>query len=338
MKRNVLGGLVVAALAVVIVAGAWAAGLWGQSQPEAVVIASPPGEASTLLYVAEAQGYYAKNGLNVTIRPYTWSSQALAGMERGEADLSLTPEFAVVGEALAGQNLSVIAVIDQPLGFYLVGRRDRGIATFADLAGKTVAVPRRTGAEFYLGRTLDLNGASIENVTMVDAAAAPPEEGVEMVANGSVDASVTALRYALAAQERVGGNAVILPGQNGQAAYAVLTGRDGWAAAHPGAARRLLSALNQAAAFTSEHPAEARGIVQNRLQLDPAFAERMWSDHQFGLSLDRSLVIAMSDEARWMIANSLTNATSVPDMSRYIDPAPLAKVDPAAVGIIRSQT
>lgn len=338
MKRNVLAGLVVAALAVVIVAGAWAAGLWGQAPPETVIIASPPGEASTLLYVAEAKGYYAENGLNVTIRPYNWSSHAIAGMERGEADLSLTPEFAVVGEALAGQNLSVIAVIDQPLGFYVVGRRDRGIATFADLAGKTVAVPRRTGAEFYLSRTLDLANASIADVTMVDVAAAPPEAGVEMVANGSVDASVTALRYALAAQERLGGNAVVLPAQNGQAAYAVLTGRSDWVAAHPEAARRVLLALDQAQQYTSQHPDEARAIVRDRLRLDPAFAERMWPQHHFALSLDRSLVIAMNDEARWMVANNLTNATAVPDFTAFVDPAPLAKVDPDAVGIIRDST
>jgi NitT/TauT family transport system substrate-binding protein len=48
------------------------------------------------------------------------------------------------------------------------------------------------------------------------------------------------------------------------------------------------------------------------------YLELVWPDHKFTLSLDQSLVLIMEDEGRWLIANNLTNATSVPDFQNYI--------------------
>jgi NitT/TauT family transport system substrate-binding protein len=44
----------------------------------------------------------------------------------------------------------------------------------------------------------------------------------------------------------------------------------------------------------------------------------VWSQNQFSLSLDQSLIVAMEDEARWMIKNSLTGEKQVPDFADYI--------------------
>jgi NitT/TauT family transport system substrate-binding protein len=62
--------------------------------------------------------------------------------------------------------------------------------------------------------------------------------------------------------------------------------------------------------------------------------ETVWPRYQISLSLDQSLILAMEDEARWMIANDLTNETQVPNFldSIYIDG--LEAVKPDAVNII----
>jgi len=60
----------------------------------------------------------------------------------------------------------------------------------------------------------------------------------------------------------------------------------------------------------------------------------VWQQNQFGLSLDQSLITTMEDEARWMIANNLTNATAVPDFRNYIYTKGLDEVKPGSVHII----
>ena len=60
----------------------------------------------------------------------------------------------------------------------------------------------------------------------------------------------------------------------------------------------------------------------------------MWPDYRFFLSLDLSLVMAMTDEARWMIANRLTDAASAPDFMEYVYTDGFQAVRPYAVNII----
>jgi hypothetical protein len=62
---------------------------------------------------------------------------------------------------------------------------------------------------------------------------------------------------------------------------------------------------------------------------------RIWSQNQFGLSLDQSLVVAMEDEARWMIKNNLTAEKDVPFFNDYIYEGALKAIKPEAVNIIR---
>jgi NitT/TauT family transport system substrate-binding protein len=62
--------------------------------------------------------------------------------------------------------------------------------------------------------------------------------------------------------------------------------------------------------------------------------DTVWQQNQYSLTLDQSLVSAMEDEARWMIANNMTNATAVPDFRKNIYTDGLAKVKPGSVNII----
>lgn len=331
MKKIVVA-IVVITVIVLAGAGVWATGLLGHGTPETITIAAAQGDSPALLYVAEDRGFFAENGLNVTLRPYDTAGRAIRGMGDGEADLSLSPEYSVVAEALNGSEIRVIASIDQAQGYYLVARRDRGITTLADLEGKTIALSRGGAAEFYLGRALELQGLSITNVTLLDMPSPTAAEG--LITNGSVDAVITALGYVDAIGARLGDNGVVLPAQSNQSAFAVLAGRGDRLAARQQAVEWLLASLAQAETYTADHPTEARVIVKHRLQYDEGYTGRMWPNHRFVLSLDRSLFIAMNDEARWMIANNLTAATTPPSLRDYIDTTALSRVNPGAVRIL----
>lgn len=60
----------------------------------------------------------------------------------------------------------------------------------------------------------------------------------------------------------------------------------------------------------------------------------MWPEHQFSLTLDQSLLIAMNDEGRWMIKNNLTTEKVIPDFRNYIYTEGLEEVEPGSVNII----
>ena len=78
----------------------------------------------------------------------------------------------------------------------------------------------------------------------------------------------------------------IWPAQNNQAAYGVMACRNDWIDSHPEAINRLLKSLAQAEEYSINHPAEAKAIVQKRLNHDDAYMATVWPNHRV-LSLAR---------------------------------------------------
>jgi NitT/TauT family transport system substrate-binding protein len=241
-------------------------------------------------------------------------------------------EFPLVRKAFQKAQVRALGTIDKGDFTYLVARKDRGIANASDLRGKRVGTTMGTIAEFHLGRYLVLNGMTTRDITLVDVKT--PEGWVNDVADGKLDAIATAQPYANAARDRLGENGVSWSVQSRQPLFALAVASDAWIEQHPGTARRFLKALADAEDFTTAHPAEAKAIVQRRLELNPGYMDTVWQQNQFSLSLDQSLVTAMEDEARWMIANNMTDATTVPDFGRYLFTDGLEAVKPGSVNII----
>jgi hypothetical protein len=96
-----------------------------------------------------------------------------------------------------------------------------------------------------------------------------------------------------------------------------LTAADDWIAQNPGLVL-LLKAIDQADTYILRHALEAESIIGKRINLNNASVAEYWSAHNFSLSLDQSLILAMEDETRWMIANNLTKEFAVPDFLDYI--------------------
>jgi len=71
------------------------------------------------------------------------------------------------------------------------------------------------------------------------------------------------------------------------------------------------------------------------MNFDETYTEIIWPRYQFALSLDQALVLAMEDEARWIIKNNVTTEKKVPDFVNYIYVDGLRAVKPDAVNIIR---
>jgi len=301
---------------------------------ESITVGYSPFEQTALLWIAEDQHFFSRNGLNVTLRKYDTGVGSLDGMLNGEADITVgVTEFPTIGRAFQKERIRTIGTLAKIEQIYLVGRKDRGIENVSDLKGKRVGTTLRTIAHFYLGRFLELHGMNMQDITLVDVKT--PAEWVNAVANGDIDAIATAQPYANSAKERLGANAVVWPAQGSQPIFGLIVSTDEWITNHPELVNRFLKSLAQAEEYAIRNPAEAKAIVQKRLNLDAAYMETVWSQNQYSLSLDQSLILTMEDEARWMIKNNLTTEKAVPNFMDYIYVDGLEAIKPESVNIIR---
>ncbi|HEU0295095.1 MAG TPA: ABC transporter substrate-binding protein [Anaerolineales bacterium] len=300
---------------------------------ETLTIAIVPTEINALLYIAEARNSFASNGLQVILKEeYDSGAAAAIGMLNGEADIASAAEFPMVRQIFNKKDIVNFGTIARYENTYMLWRTDSGIKTVEGLKGKKIGVTLQTISAFYLGRTLDLHGMNIHQVTIVDVKAADAEKA--LVSN-EVDAVVTWEPWVNQINERMGTEVTTTAVQSSQYAYWNLVATTDWINGHPDTIKRLIDSLAQAEDYVASHQAEAKEIIGKRMNFDDAYLEMIWKRYQFSLSLDQSLITAMEDEARWMIANGLTPETEVPDFLDYIYMDALETVQPEAVNIIR---
>lgn len=334
MHKATLVLIAVFASLVVVGSGTWPfPSLWSANTGTTVSISfgSAPIEQFALIYIAEDRGFFAENGLNVTVGDYDSGPSAVSGMKNNEVNISVSAEYPIVAEAFKKENISIIGSISKSQTFYLIGRKDRGITKVSDLRGKRIGVPRGTVGEFYLGRFLSLNGMSLKDVIPVDAQLS---KSANAIINGSLDADIFRDVNINQVKERLGSNIVVWPVQSSQSDYSVMVCKNGWIAGQPDTIDKVLKSLGQAEEYTIEHPGEAKAILQKRLHLDEAYVATVWPNHQFSLTLDQSLIAAMEDEGRWMINNNLTAQKTIPNFRKYIYTKGLQEVKLESVNIL----
>ena len=211
----------------------------GSSGPlQSIVVSWTPFEPGTLLWVAQDQNIFSRNGLDVTLRKYDTGAGSLDGMLNGEADITFgVTEFPMVRSAFKKSEARIIGTAAKIENQYLVGRRDAGIEEISDLRGKRVGTTFGTIAQFYLGRFLELNGLSMQDITAVDLKT--PAEWENAVADGVVDAIVTAQPYADLASKHLGSNAIVWPAQGGQHIFGLIVSSKDAISDHPEQIRQI---------------------------------------------------------------------------------------------------
>lgn len=296
---------------------------------EAVTVGIPWLEQNALIFIAEKQGFFANNGLDVTLKPYDTGPSAVGALLKGEVDIAGTAEYPFVHLVLDKEPVRILSSVDRFENNLIVARKDSGIAKIADLKGKRIGVARQTNNAFYLGRLLLLNHIQPEDVVLVDL---KPGQFQQAIAGGEVDALIAWQPYVYQIQQAVPGVST-WPAQSSQMVYGLMVSRDAWIADHPGTVVNYLKSLVQAEAYLIQNPDQSKSIVQDRLQYDDSYMNAIWADHHFSLTLDHSLIVAMNDEARWMINNQPVPGVQPPDFLAAIYLDAMNTVKPDAVEI-----
>ncbi len=299
---------------------------------EKVTIGATTQEVSTLIWIADDQEYFAQNGLDVTVRGYDTGIETIDALFAGEVDFADTVDFVVSGLGLERDDFRVLASIDTARINYIIARKDRGILAPSDLKGKRIGLKQGSSSEFYIGKFLNFNGLSLQDVELVYS---HPPEMPDMIARGEIDATITWHPHNYHIQNRLGENAAIWSTQVDQDVYWVILGMEEFIEANPETVERLLEALVQAEEFTGKHQAEAKEIIARRVNLDPLYMESVWEDFDFEVTLPQAFLLTVEDEARWRISTGLTDKTEVPNYLNSIYLEGLEAVKPEAVTIIR---
>ncbi len=148
-------------------------------EPATLRVAYMPNMGSASLAVtAREAGFFEEMGLTVELVEFQGGPAEIAAMASGDIDISQIGHGA---HALCAEGEAVIFQIDcTSLADAVMGNKDKGVNTIADLKGKKVAVTSGTSAEIILNLALQQEGMKADDL-----------EIVEMDANGIVTAMIS---------------------------------------------------------------------------------------------------------------------------------------------------
>ena len=301
--------------------------------PEKLTLAVTNYPGAGLVHLAAAQAYFAAEGLAVTLQSHTSGRSALDAVIANQAQIATVGDTPVMFSLTKQVPLAVVATIAQAVRSHgIIARRDRGIASAADLKGKTIGVTLGTDGHFLLHMILANQGIAAGEVTLKNTR---PEQVATMLTTGSVDAIVAWEPWLSQASKAAGANSVAIYPEQGFGFGFHLVGQREFVRAHPLAMQKLLRALLRAERFLEQQPQVARAILIEATRSDPAFFDVAWPNFDARLMLRQGLLTMLEDQARWAIGNGLTDAREAPNFLEAIYLDALLAVKPQAVSVVR---
>jgi sulfonate transport system substrate-binding protein len=301
---------------------------------DSVRLAVPLQPTSLLTLVALDQGYFAARGLDVQVQTYPSGKLALEqGLFAGEADIAWANEVPI---ALAGFTRSDFRIVAADLWSdnvnKIVARRDRGIATPADLRGKHIATQEGSTVHFFLHLFLMRHNLTDRDVSLSFLKAV---ELPDALAEGRIDAFSMREPFVSEALSRLGANAVVFDAPGLYEQVQVMVARQPLMEENPRIVHKALQAILDAELFTVSHPRESATIMARFLSTPAPSIEAIVPTSRGQVGLSQAFFVLMESEAHWAIEAGLAQQASIPNYLQLIDAAPLAQLKPQAVTLIR---
>ncbi len=260
----------------------------------------PPGFAD-LAQLAKTHGLFDAEGLRVEIIRTKIATDLAEDVSKHKADFGITFDFATAFTSFGKPGFVVLAEVahaDRPITVY--ARKNKNIATAADLKAKRVGVQPFPNSHYYLGLYLKRHGMSEGDITIVDRT--HPQVPTAL-SGGEIDAVVDCIATlrgnAWNVMKTPGLELVDLSEPGGCPIRLQLIASSELVKKSPETAERFTRAIVKAAAYLSEQHDKAVDEIAEGAAIEGSLARKLMDTLSYEVSLGPALVSTMEAQGRW---------------------------------------
>jgi NitT/TauT family transport system substrate-binding protein len=264
--------------------------------------------------VAQQQGYFKAEGVNVKVVDFSTGVQALQALAAGQIDVTTAADVPVAAALTNSKNMDIVADGSRWKGSVIVANSDSGIKTPADLAGKSIGTPLGTSAAYFASSFLQQADVTAKLVQ------ADPSSMVTAVQRGNVDAVSIFQPYQQQVISALGSNAVVLKPQAGtyvqQSLYLASTSA---VKSKSKALKEFFAALNHASSDLQKQTPAAVADVASATQLSADLVKQILPEFDYTIELPAPLSSELTALGQWAkSAGNIDKSTTLPDYSTFI--------------------
>lgn len=296
---------------------------------QTVTFCRPNNMVSALLYIAEAKGFFIKQGINPKFETATNAKICQDMLLARKADYMMGAEAAYSYIAASNTPIKILAMVQQNPESSIFARKDRGITRFEDLKGKRIAYLPGNVSYFFLKRAMkkyDLKKSEIELSIMQ-----PPTMPIALV-GGSIDAFSLWEPWGSQAVSRMPNDIINLTDPDLYQYESLFTGHQDAIKADPQTTTKILLALIDAEHFIQNNNDEAFQILSKAITFEVNAFKRLWPNYKHHVLL-QSKIIKLLEEDFKLLQEDDKNFSDLPspDFKALTDSSFLKEIDPSRV-------
>ena len=252
---------------------------------ETVTIGYLPSDHDAALFVADAQGQFASNGINTELVQFNNGGDLMTAMASGDVDVGYVGITPVLASIQKGVPVKVISAA-QTEGSGLVVAKNSGISSVSDLAGKTIATPGEASIQYMLLQYyLEQNGMSLNDLKVSSMKVPSMNDALK---TNKIDGMITFEPYVTIAEKNgatvLAGSQDILPNHP----CCVVVASDKFLEEHPNETNTILEIHENATEFINGNPDEAASMIPSDIVSDVEVEKVAISSFPFISGLDDS--------------------------------------------------
>ena len=309
----------------------------GRAHAGTLTLAVSDGPVSLPIYVADASGLFKAEGLDLHLVSCHSGRECYGLLADGRVDVATAAELLVATGHAARPDIAIVASVSaSAYQIKIVARRSAHVVEAPQVRGKRIGTVVGTSAQYYLDNWLVFNDIDPRAVSVVGLA---PDRVVDALVHRDVDAVAIWEPLASTVAQALGADAVTFASPRVYTQHFNLIAQRPTIARREADVERLLRALVAAQRAIARDPAAAQAMLATRLGLSNAIAASAIADQDYRVRLDQSLVTTMQSQARWaaLAASGPRSPSGLGngDLLQAIEPGPLRRVAPDAVGLVR---
>lgn len=284
-------------------------------------------------FVADAQGFYKKHGLNAQLKSFTIPINGAQAMLAGTENVAELVQLPFLTFLKNGADLIIAANTCTSKNVYLV--TTSRITKPQDLIGAKIGFPFSTGQQYAFAAYLQHVNIQASQVPTVNV---QNENLVAAMSAGSLDGFLGIQPQVSQTLTNVRGTHIFdnPPATSAYVSPEYLVMERSWAEGHRKQVEAIIGALMDAGDYIKGHKAETAKIMAPVMGLPDSQVETLMGpnpegdEDDFSITLDQTTISnSLKDVAQWMMSAGLLQKT--PDIARAIDPSYLKAVAPSAV-------
>lgn len=301
----------------------------GEESRERITYCRPDNMVSAHAYIAEAQGYFEAEGIEVEFQYATNAKICFDSLTAGRSEFTSGGDGPFLFASIQNAPLVVLAFSQKNPELGVFARKDRGVNSIEDLKGKRVGYLPGTVSFFYLARLLEKHGIDFKELQLFPLQ--PPAMPKALV-GGFVDAFVMWEPWGSLALKELGETGIVFRDLTLYRYEGFLTTTKDVTQSRPEIVAKVLRVFLKSEKFLKSNKAESIQILSRAVKLSPELLAALWDGYDQTIAIHPSTIQLLEENFSILLKHdqNFQNKT-LPNFESFLAPLFLKKEAPDRV-------